>query len=226
MVVFGFSVRSHATLTTIGTASYGGSDYNLIYDDDLSITWLDYSNARANWSDQVAWAAGLNGGGVLTYTLNAGVTTSWSGEDWRLSTMVDGIYSYGFDGSTTGGHNITTSEMGHLFYTELGNLGEYDTSGNLEAVFGLTNTGDFNNLIASIYSSGTEYSDNPIAAWQFSFNRGMQHNNTKDYEYYALAVRSGDVSVAVIPEPSTYLLLGSGIVGLIVWRRKSLLRKG
>jgi len=34
--------------------------------------------------------------------------------------------------------------------------------------------------------------------------------------YESIVVRSS----AVVPEPSTYLLLGSGIAGLIVWRRK------
>jgi len=88
-VILGFSIKSHATLTTIGTASYGGSEYNLIYDDDLSITWLDYVHSPGDLAYQLSWAATLNGSGVLTYTLNAGVTTSWT-EDWRLPTTVDG----------------------------------------------------------------------------------------------------------------------------------------
>ena len=54
---------ANAALTTIGTATYGGSDYNLIWDDDNngnSVVWLDYTNARTNWSAQNAWAGELD----------------------------------------------------------------------------------------------------------------------------------------------------------------------
>lgn len=85
-------------------------------------------NSVANWTAQNAWAAGLNGGGVLAYNINPGYTVTWNG-NWRLPTTVDGPWVWGYDGTTTAGYNITTSEMGHLFYTELGNQGYYNTSG-------------------------------------------------------------------------------------------------
>jgi len=236
-VVFGFSVRSHATLTIIGTAEYGGSDYNLIYDNHLNITWLDYSNPVDGWSNQRDWADGLNSGGGLSYTLNVGVTASWVGEDWRLPTTVDGSRDLSDDNSTMAGHNVTSSELGHLFYTELGNQGVHDTAGNDVnfTLWGLLNPGDFVNLENSTYWSGTPYGGNPSAvAWTFGFSQGLQGTATMGGQnFYGLAVLPGDVSLLtatepptgsnpVVPEPSTYLLLGSGIAGLIVWRRKSL----
>jgi len=68
-------------------------------------------------------------------------------DDW------DGVWEYGVDGTTTAGYNITSSEMGHLYYTELGNDGYFDTSGNTtgcseSSPYCLTNTGDFQNLQA------------------------------------------------------------------------------
>lgn len=94
-----------AALTTIGTATYGGTEYNLIYMDDGPfgpITWLDYENNCYNWHNQVNWASGL--GSELTVTLEPGYTSSidWS-TGWRLPATVDGPYVVGYNGTTTGG---------------------------------------------------------------------------------------------------------------------------
>ena len=77
---------AHASLTTIGSATYGGDDYNLIYDDVNLITWLDYTNDPGAWANQISWADDLNGAGILNYNLNANiVTSSWDDNDpWRL----------------------------------------------------------------------------------------------------------------------------------------------
>ena len=133
--------------------------------------------------------------------------------DWRLPTTVDGIDVGGYDGTTIGGYNITTSEMGHLFYTELGNYGAYDISGNYNdcdyshPLYCLTITGDFQNLEPRGYWSGTEYSANTNKGWVFYTKFGMQSSYLKDGVYHAIAVMDG---MAVVPEPISSLLFITG----------------
>ena len=45
---------ANATLVTIGTATYVGNNYQLIYDIEDQITWLDYSNSGATFPESVA----------------------------------------------------------------------------------------------------------------------------------------------------------------------------
>ncbi len=111
LMVMGYSIQAQAGLMTIGTATYSGSDYNLIWDDDNngnSVVWLDYTNAATIWDNQNTWVSGLNDAGVLSYNIDPGYAITWNG-DWRLPTTPDAPTSFG-----TGN---TDSEMGHLFHT-------------------------------------------------------------------------------------------------------------
>lgn len=85
-------------------------------------------NSETHWPTAVSWADGLRFGG---YT------------DWRLPKS-----------NTCERSNCTGSEMGHLWYVELGN-----TAG------AMTNTGNFQNLRPGDYWSGTEYAPEPLHAW-------------------------------------------------------------
>jgi hypothetical protein len=210
-----------ATLTTIGTAQFNGTGtaYNLIWDHNNngnSVVWLDYTHGLANWTTQKEWAVGLNG--VLTYN-TPGYTVDFGANSWRLPSTVDGPWEFSYDGTTTDGFNFTSSEMGHLFYTELGNIGRYSTNGTLQAGYGLVKTGDFDNLVNSWYWSGTESATDPTYAWLFSMNYGDQGGGSKSYYgFYGLAVRSGQVSA--VPVPGAFWLLSSGLVGLAGLARK------
>ncbi|MEW6600627.1 MAG: hypothetical protein AB1499_06630 [Nitrospirota bacterium] len=200
--------NSYADLYNRGADSLG---HRLIYDSDLDITWYDYTNPADRWQDQMNWASAL--------TVNFGGTVI---DDWRLPSTVDGLNVYGYDGTTTGGYNITDSEMGHLFYTELGNAGIYDTSGNTTGCGGsspwcLTNVGDFQNLQTdNLYWSGTEYAALTGQAWHFRFDTGYQTAYLKARPDYTIAVRNGDVpQLSAAPEPvsSALFIVGGAALG-------------
>ena len=210
MVLLGMIGIAQATLTVIGTATYNSTNYNLIWDDDNngnSIVWLDYTNSIGTWQNQIDWASGL--GSQLTVTLNPGYSTDidWS-TGWRLPDTVDGPFSYGFEGDPnedgmygyTAGYNLANSEMGHLFYTELGNIGSINPDGSANTNPGapdyfLQNTGDFGHLNPVLYWSDTTYVSFPtFYAWRFQMNIGYQDNGDMTWPGgYGLAVHSGQV---------------------------------
>ena len=162
----------------------GDTVVDAFYDTDLDITWLRDANVNGamDWDTAVAWADGYSFGGY---------------SDWRLPTS-----------DTCSGYPCIGSEMGHLWYVELGN----------PAGGPVTNTGDFQNMQSSRYWTGTEYAPDPSLAWFFNTYFGYQELTAKRLASYALAVRPGDVPA--VPEPQTYALLGLGLAALAFVRRR------
>ena len=191
-------------LSGVGVA---GSDPSAVflYDTDRNITWLRDANyaetsgfdpdGRMEWSTALGWADGLTIG-------------SWS--DWRLPTALNADGSPPCSGFTCSG-----SEMGHFWFTELGNSAGFRS-----------NSGDFQNLQFNVYWSGTEQGAGGTQAWYFGAHDGGQNLTTKvdlsnfqTGHFYAMAVRDGDVT-GVVQEPQTYALLLAGMVALLLERRR------
>jgi len=195
---FLFTLSAHAELFNRGTDSLGN---RLIYDSDLDVTWYDYTNSHDTWQNQINWASGL--------TVNFGDNIY---DDWRLPTTVDGPFNQSCEGTGTLGYNITSSEMGHLYYATLGNIA-YRTNdcNNINPGWGLVNKGPFINLQPDSYWSGTQFAAVPTNGWYFFFYNGLQNINPKGSDNFsALAVRTGDVESTVAPEPISLILFVTG----------------
>ena len=207
--IFCFSLPTHATLINRGVDTLGNS---LIYDDNLDITWYDFTNLPDNSLNQMSWASSLSvnfGGAIFS--------------DWRLprTLPVNGTnYQFYFscDGTTDLGFNIQSpnSEMAYLYYMELDNKGYYDEIGNIQPGWGLINTGPFTQLRQGSYWSSTECETCPGGAWGFDFFGGGQatYGEYRNEFDLAIAVRDGDV-VTPVPDPSTIWLFSFGLIGLV-----------
>ncbi len=215
-MMIGMTVTANATLIVDGRVNYAGADRQLIYDTDLNITWLDYTSEGMNWAPQKAWADNLS------LTINGIVF-----DDWRLpvtlNTGISPVNPMDFTGTYSQGYNNSSSELGHLYYTELGGKGLFDASGSWQADYGLANTGPFENLLwGTSYWSETEYPYGNEGTWCLLMVNGAQMLVSKEGSGYrsGLAVISGSTVAEPVPEPSTFILFATGLAGFGFWRKK------
>jgi hypothetical protein len=214
------SIFMLAISTSVSAALVSRLSGQVIYDNDLNITWLANADLAANstfgvsnintngamsWDTAQAWISSMNAVNYLGYS------------DWRLPTTLQPDASCSMQ-ATNGlpyGSNCQGSEMGHLFYNELGGLAFQSISTTHNANFSL-----FNNIQNDGYWSGTEGDPGSGDALDFYFNGGFQFPGGKSTNLFTWAVRTGDVSA--VPIPAAAWLFGSGLLGLIgMGRRKA-----
>jgi hypothetical protein len=198
----------------------GNGSTDAYYDTQLNITWLANFNTNGlmNWNAANTWATTNTFFGLGGWRLPTTNDTGTSGCDFAFTNT-----DCGFNVQTSTG-NPVNSELAHLYYVTLGNLAAFDTSGNPQSGFGLTNTADLVDFQSSAYWSGTVYAPDSNGAWLFltgTFNStGLQGNDVKDFALYAVAVRSGDVGASVpLPPTAALMLLMFGAMGLICRKR-------
>lgn len=231
------SLSAHATLT-----SYAANGKDLVYSSVSDVTWTKDGNllgtlfASQGFNNVVSAIIAAsptisNTPNFLSptgsYTLSASDfstngQTSWFGalayvnylnsiqyagsNQWYLPTVVD----------TTLGYNTTTNgaakgdELVELFYKELNG-----TAGN-----SIPNNPIFDNEQTSDYWSGTEYVPLPYHVWYLVTGNGFQDYDTKDGMLSAWAVSPGKVAAVPEPESVAMLLLGLGVLGGVLRRRR------
>ena len=169
----------------------GDTVTDAFYDTDLNITWLrDVNGPGGNWYQAVANAAAFS---FDAYS------------DWRLP-----------NSEFCAGDHCVGSEMGHLWFVELGN-----------SVGQPSNTGGFQNLLVydgvnnAGYWSGTEIGASAFQYVYYSGGNGLQFTQHKEAAGLStMYVRDGDVSAPAIPEPETYALMLIGLTALALARRQ------
>lgn len=160
------------------------------YDETLGLTWLRDASASGlvTWWEANDWVAQLDVGGV---------------RGWRMPRIHDpgrGGCRWGNQGTDCGYNprtrvaGITYSEMGHLWYSTLGNLAFFDPSGRKQpAGWGLKQVAAFVGLRAYGYWTSVEYAPDRALAWFFGMAGGGQDRIDKHNVAYVLAVHDGDV---------------------------------
>ena len=202
-------------LSTASQAALYDRCNGLIYDDVLDVTWLQDANyaqtsgadadGLMTWTEARDWAANLEYGGF---------------DDWRLSSAGDDPI-LGFNAPSLG--IDPRSELGHMFYNNLGNLPGTPITTNVSFVDAAS--GDltsFLNVQPFAYWTGDDNPVIPSLKWTFFTNLGRLGYWGEENGLPAWAVRDGDVAAAVtaVPVPGALWLFGSALLGLIGLRRQ------
>ncbi len=232
------ALLASAAITSTSQASLIARDGGMVYDDVNNITWAADANLFAtqaannpNLVDEII----AGNGGVIhdtpnpmspsgTYTLstadfntNTGEMTFWGAQAWANNLTLGGYTDWALPTTVpaVSGYNQTGSQMGNLFYTQLGGVEATYIYANHNANFNL-----FSNVQNYAYWSGSEYAPVPDLAWYFFTGNGSQTITSKNTQFYAWAVRPGDVAASSVPVPAAVWLFGSGLIGLVSFNRR------
>lgn len=210
--------------------SYTGIDgAGLVYSSVSDVTWTQDANlfktlslSNANLVSQIAAVTPtVNDPNYGLQTIDAADFNTGNGRMswWGAKAFVNFLNTINYGGSkqwrlpSAGNdpkqaYNQTGSELGQLFYSELGGT-QNDN---------IPNTSTFNNEQSHGYWSGSELLTNPYFAWDFGMGDGGLWKDTKDQLFNAWAVSSGQVTT--VPVPGAIWLMFSGLLGLLSLKRR------
>ncbi len=239
----GFTEASQSALIARG----GG----MVYDDVNKITWASDANL---FQTQAASNANLvteiiaGNGGIIhdipnsydtpalsgTYSLTSadfntgtGQMTWWGAQAWSNNLTLGGVKGWSLSDTSRDiyGYFVTASQMGNLFYNQLGgeNGGglfprpQLSTNTDLRNWYN-ANYDLFTNIQNYVYwSSDNRWNPHEYANY-FNISIGYQSIASKNATGYAWAVHSGDV--ATVPVPGAVWLFLSGLMGVLSFNRR------
>ena len=227
------------SLSTGAQASLEARTGGMVYDTDNNITWAADANLfqtqAASNTNLVSEIITANGGVILdtpnyydnpassgSHTLTVadfntttGTMTWFGAQAWANNLSLGGYTDWSLPSTDPAltGFNQKGSQMGDLFYNQLGGVSSTSIATTHNGNYYL-----FSKVQSDVYWSGSEYAPGPYNAWDFVTDAGYQFNVNKSTKHYAWAVRPGDV--AAVPVPGAFWLFGSALVGLMGLKRR------
>lgn len=196
-----------------------------------TLSTLDFKKSGSTYTGAMTWWGAQTWVAGLTYFDSVRNVTY---DDWRLPTLnpLDTSCSSPFTFGTGNptyyqGSNCTGGELSHLLVTDLG------TKPNQSVLNAIGDTSVqnankllFSNLLGSVYWSDASFTPLPTQlSWAFDASLRGQGLDLQGSQYFAWAVRDGDVASGqqqqqAVPEPMSAALLGLGLAGLAASRRR------
>lgn len=197
------------TVTSFSQATFLVSTDGLtVYDTVADVTWLrdgNYamtsgydSDGLMNWTDAMNWADSL---------------TIGTGTNWHLPTI-----------TTSSGGGPRPSENGQTTPTDANEFGwlweqqrNGDSSWSADEAAPFVNIPYFDSGLSEYYWTSIIADPDGLTgdpqAWNFLIDCACWGTASQSNEYYAWAVHDGNVTGGVVPEPSTLLLIATGLAG-------------
>lgn len=213
-----------------------------VYDSSLDATWTQDANLlgtlEASDANLVSKIINASGGVIHdtpnpynptgNFTLTAADFSAGGSVDWYAAqAFMHYLDTINYGGSSqwalptqpdqSRGDNITNSQLGELFYNELGGV----------AGVNIITTHNVNyNLFSNVqppypFWTSREYTSSESNAWTFYTSNGHQDADDKQSHKYAWAVSPGQL--AAVPVPGAVWLFGTGILGLLGLKRRKVM---
>ena len=181
-------------LNSAAAALVASANGQAVYDTVQNVTWLANANLAAtrnfgvsginpdgsmSWDTAQQWIAAMNAAHYL------------GSNQWSLpATALPDPNCSQRPVTASFGYGCTGSQMGSLYYNELGGVKGSTIQLTHNPSYGL-----FNNFQPYLYWSSTLWTKVPNSAFSFSFGNGFQGTNVFANDMYAIAVTPGKVSV-------------------------------